>query len=61
MNPPRVMMRMKEKSKKAGLKFNIQNTKFMAANPTTSWQVNGEIKETVTDFISLCSKNNCKQ
>ena len=43
---------MKEKSEKAGLKFNIQKTKIMASSPITSWQIDGETMETVTDFIS---------
>ena len=47
---------MKEESEKVGLKLNIQKTKIMASSPTTSWQTNGEIVETVTDFIILGSK-----
>ena len=47
---------MKEESEKAGLKLNIQNTKIMASGPITSWQVDGETMETVTDFIFLGSK-----
>ena len=43
---------MKEKSEKAGLKFNIRKTKIMASSPITSWQIDGETMETVTDFIS---------
>ena len=43
-------------SEKAGLKFNIQNTKIMASGPITSWQIDGETIETVTDFIFLGSK-----
>ena len=42
---------LKEKSEKAGLKFNIQNTKSMASGPITSWQIDGETVETVTAFI----------
>ena len=49
------MMRVKEESKKAGLKLNIQETKIMASSPITSWQIDGETVETVTDFISLGS------
>ena len=45
-----------EKSKKAGLKLNIQKTKIMASDPITSWQIDGEIMETVTDLIFLGSK-----
>ena len=47
---------MKEESEKAGLKFNIQKTKIMISGPITSWQIDGETVETVTDFIFLCSK-----
>ena len=49
-------MNMKEESKKAGLKLNIQKTKIMASGPITSWQIDGETMETVTDFIFLGSK-----
>ena len=42
---------MKEESEKVGLKLNIQKTKIMASGPITSWQINGERMETVTDFI----------
>ena len=44
---------MKEESEKVGLKLNIQKTKIMASSPITSWQVDGETMETVTDFIFL--------
>ena len=47
---------MKEESEKAGLKLNIQKTKIMASGPITSWQIDGEKVETVTDFLSLGSK-----
>ena len=47
---------MKEESEKVGLKFNIQKTKMMASGPITSWQIDGETVETVTDFIFLGSK-----
>ena len=47
---------MKEKSEKVGIKLNIQKTKIMASGPITSWQINGEIVETLADFIFLCSK-----
>ena len=50
-------MKVKEESEKAGLKFNIQKTKIMASSPITSWQINGETMETVTDFIFLGSKS----
>ena len=49
-------MKVKEESEKAGLKLNIQKTKIMASGPINSWQINGEIMETVTDFIFLGSK-----
>ena len=49
-------MNMKEESKKAGLKLDIQKTKIMASGPITSWQIDGETMETVTDFIFLGSK-----
>ena len=49
-------MKVKKESEKAGLKLNIQKTKMMASNPITSWQVDGETMETVTDFIFLGSK-----
>ena len=47
---------MKEESEKAGLKLNIQKMKIMASGPKTSWQIDGETMETVTDFIFLGSK-----
>ena len=50
------MMRVKEESEKAGLKLNIQKTKIMASGPITSWQIDWETMETVTDFIFLGSK-----
>ena len=49
-------MKMKEESEKVGLKLNIQKTKIMASGPITSWQIDGETMETVTDFIFLVSK-----
>ena len=51
-----LLMKVKEESKKPGLKFNIQNTKIMAFSPITSWQIDGEKVETVADFIFLGSK-----
>ena len=51
-----LLMKVKEESEKAGLKFNIQKTKIMASGPITSWQIDGETMETVTDFIFLCCK-----
>ena len=49
-------MKVKEESEKVGLKLNIQKTKIMTSGPITSWQIYGEIVETVTDFIFLGSK-----
>ena len=49
-------MKVKEESKKDGLKLNIQKTKIMAFGSITSWQINGDIMETMTDFIFLGSK-----
>ena len=51
-----LLMKVKEESEKAGLKFNIQKTKLMASGPITSWQMDGETMETVTDFIFRGSK-----
>ena len=48
-----LLMKVKEKSEKAGLKLNCQKTKIMASGPITSWQIDGETMETVTDFIFL--------
>ena len=49
-------MKVKEESEKVGLKLNIQKTKIMASGPITSWQIDGETGETVSDFIFLSSK-----
>ena len=51
-----LLMKVKEESEKVGLKLNIQKTKIMASGPITSWQLDGETMETVTDFIFLGSK-----
>ena len=51
-------MKVKEESEKADLKLNIQKTNIMASSPIISWQIHGEIMETVTDFIFLGSKIN---
>ena len=51
-----LLMKVKEKSERAGLKLNIQNTKSMASGPITLWQIDGETMETVTDFIFWGSK-----
>ena len=51
-----LLMKVKEESKKVGLKCNIQKTKIMASGPITSWEIDGETVETVSNFISLGSK-----
>ena len=51
-----LLMKVKEKSKKAGLKLNIQKTKIMASSPISSWKIDGETMETVVDFLFLGSK-----
>ena len=51
-----LLTKVKEESEKSGLKLNIQKTKIMASSPITSWQIDGEIMETVTGFIFLGSK-----
>ena len=51
-----LLMKVKEESEKAGLKFNVQKMKIMASSPLTSWQIDGETMEAVTDFIFLGSK-----
>ena len=55
-----LLRKVKEESEKVGLKLNIQKTKIMASGPITSWQIDGETMETVTDFISGGSKNHCR-
>ena len=55
-----VLMKVKEESKKVGLKLNIQKSKIMASSPITSWQIDGETMETVTEFILFGSKNHCR-
>ena len=52
----RLLMKVKEKSEKFGLKLNLQKTKIMASGPITSWEIDGETVETVSDFIFLGSK-----
>ena len=56
-----LLMKVKEESKKVGLKLNIQKIKIMASGPITSRQIGGERMETVTDCIFLGSKNHCGQ
>ena len=51
-----LLMKVKEESENVGLKLNIQKTKIMASSPITSWQIDGETMEIVTDFIFLGSK-----
>ena len=55
-----LLMKVKEESEKVGLKLNIQKTKIMASGPITSWQIDGETVETVTDFILGGLQNHCK-
>ena len=52
-----LLMKVKEESEKPGLKFNIQKTKIMASGPITSWQIDGETVETMSDFIFLAPKS----
>ena len=55
-----LMMKVKEESEKVGLKLNIQKTQIMASDPITSWEIDGETVETVSDFIFGGSKNHCR-
>ena len=55
-----LLMKVKERSEKVGLKLNIQKTKIMASRPITSWQIDGETMITITDFILGGSKNHCR-
>ena len=55
-----LLMKVKEESKKAGLKLNIQKTKIMASSPITSWQIDGVAMETVTYFILGGIQNHCR-
>ena len=54
------VMKVKEESEKVGLKLNIQKTKIMASSPITSWQIDGEIMQTVTDLILRGLQNHCR-
>ena len=54
-----LLMKVKEKSEKAGLKFNIQKTKIMQSSPITSWEIDGETVETVSDYF-LRLQNHCR-
>ena len=55
-----ILMKVKEESKKIGLKLNIQKTKIMASGPITLWQIDGETVETVSDFIFGGLQNHCR-
>ena len=55
-----LLMKVKEECEKVGLKLNIQKTKIMASCPITSWKIDGETVETVSDFISLGLQNHCR-
>ena len=55
-----LLMRVKEESEKVGLKLNIQKTKIMASGPITSWEIDGEAMEIVTDFIFWGLQNHCR-
>ena len=55
-----LLMKVKEESGKVGLKLNVQETKIMASGPITSWQIDGETVETVSDFILRGLKNHCR-
>ena len=55
-----LLTKVKDKSEKIGLKLNIQKTKIMASGPITSWQVDGETVETVSDFIFFFFQNHCR-
>ena len=54
------LMKVKEESEKVGLKFNTQKTKIMASGPITSWEIDGETVETVSDLIFFVSQNHCR-
>ena len=54
------LLKVKEGSAKAGLKLNIQKTKIMASDPITSWQIDGETVETVTNYVFLGLQNHCR-
>ena len=55
-----LLMKVKEENEKVGLKLNIQKTKIMSSGPITSWQIDGETVETVSDFIFLGLQNHCR-
>ena len=58
--PKSLLMKVKEKSEKAGLKLSIQKTKIMASSPINSWQIDGEAVETVADFYFGGLQNHCR-
>ena len=55
-----LLMKVREESEKAGLKLNIQKTKIMASGPITSWEIDGETVETMSDFILRGLQNHCR-
>ena len=55
-----LLMKVKEESEKVGLKLNIQKAKIMASDPITSWEIDGEAVETVSDFIFFGLQNHCR-
>ena len=55
-----LLLKVKDESEKVGLKLNIQKTKIMASSPITSWQIDGETVETVSDFIFFGLQNQCR-
>ena len=55
-----LLIKVKEEGEKAGLKLNIQKTKIMASGPITSWEIDGETVETVSDFIFFWLQNHCR-
>ena len=55
-----LLIKVKEESEKAGLKLSVQKTKIMASGPITSWQIDGETMETMTDFFFLGIQNHCR-
>ena len=55
-----LLIKVKEESEKVGFKLNIQKTKIMASGPITSWEIDGETVETVSDFIFLRLQNHCR-
>ena len=56
-----ILMKVKEETEKAGLKLNIQKMKIMASDPITSWEIDGETVETLSDFICFGLQNHCRR